>query len=718
VGRRKGYGEAVTAAQRQALGRLLVFCAAAGLTLAGVLLPIVGGAGLFARGATVTFNNLPADLKAPPPPERSRLLAADGSTIAEFFTEDRVNVPLSQVSPVMQKAIVAIEDIRFFSHGAVDLQGTLRAALTNLGKGETAQGGSTLTQQYVKNVLVAAGDKTATSDSLARKVREARYAIALEHKLTKREILERYLNIVYFGEGAYGVESAAHRYFGVHASQLTLPQSALLAGLVQSPSDYDPLRDPKAATARRGEVLARMRTAGFITDQELAQANAAPVGATLHAPRFGCETSTAQFFCDWVHQLVLGDKRFGKTVGDREQALMTGGLTIQTTLDPKVQRAAQRAVNSVVPAGGRVATAVAVVQPGSGAVLAMAVDRRYGAHRGQTRVNLATGGQSGFQAGSTFKMFTLAAAIENHVPLSETFHAPPHLTIPAGDLHDCAGDTLSEWKVGNAEDGEGGTFGLVRATWESVNTYFAQLERKVGVCAAWRLADKMGITELSTGKPAAQVPSFTLGADDTSPLQVAGAYAAVAARGMFCRPYGLVSAKGADGSVLAKNATSCHRVMSQSTADVVTSVLRGVIDGPDGSRTGASASIGRPAAGKTGTTESFGAAWFSGYTPQIAASVWVGDPRGITHPLTNVTVRGRFYAHVFGADLPAAVWKATMSGALRGAPVKNFQGAGAQVAHDVMAAPPGQRLPHTKARLPAPPAAHQRPPGHKKHGHG
>src|SRR5947209_1697656 len=697
----------MTAATRQALTRLLVFSAVAGLVLAGVLLPVVGGAGLFARNATVSFNNLPADLKAPPPPERSRLLAADGSTLAEFFTEDRVNVPLAHVAPVMQRAIVAIEDIRFFSHGAVDLQGTMRAALTNLGKGQTAQGGSTLTQQYVKNVLVSAGDKNATTDTLARKVREARYAIALEHKLTKQQILERYLNIVYFGEGAYGVESAAHRYFGVSASKLTLAQSPLLAGLVQSPGDYDPVHNQAAAKTRRDEVLTRMQTAGFITPAEHQAVSAAPLGVHLRAPTFGCETSSAPFFCDWVHQLILGDKRFGANVAEREQTLMTGGLTIRTTLQPAVQRAAQHAVDNVVPAGGRVATAVAVVQPGTGAVLAMAVDRKYGSHHGQTRVNFATGGQSGFQAGSTFKLFTLAAAVEHGLPLSTTFGSPPHLTIPAGDMQDCAGDGLSQWDVSNAEDSEGGTFGLVRGTWESVNTYFAQLERKVGVCAAWKLANAMGITELATGKPAAQLPSFTLGADDTSPLEVAGAYAAVAARGMICAPYGVVSVTGADGSTREKHTSDCHRVMSADTADTVTSVLRGVIDGPDPSRTGASASIGRPAAGKTGTTESFGAAWFSGFTPQMAASVWVGDPRGNSHPLTDVTVNGRFYSHVFGADLPASVWRTTMSGALQGLPALNFSGAGASVAADVMAFAPrphssGGSSKHRK-RAPAPP---------------
>src|SRR4051812_8842492 len=422
----------MTAATRQALTRLLVFSAVAGLVLAGVLLPLIGGAGLFARNATVSFNNLPADLKAPPPPERSRLLAADGSTLAEFFTQDRVNVPLADVAPIMQKAMIAIEDIRFFNHGAVDLQGTMRAALTNLGKGQTTQGGSTLTQQYVKNVLVAAGDKHATTDSLARKVREARYAIALERKLTKQQILERYLNIVYFGEGAYGVESAAHRYFGITAAKLTLAQSALLAGLVQSPSDYDPVRDEAAATARRNEVLDRMQAAGFITAADHQAASAAPLGVALREPTFGCETSSAPFFCDWVHQLILADKRFGPDVAAREKTLMTGGLTIRTTLRPSVQRAAQHAVDSVVPAGGRVATAVAVVQPGTGAVLGMAVDRRYGSHHGQTRLNFAAGGQSGFQAGSTFQLFTPAPAGGDGPPPSPPLPSPPPNPHPPG----------------------------------------------------------------------------------------------------------------------------------------------------------------------------------------------------------------------------------------------------------------------------------------------
>jgi membrane peptidoglycan carboxypeptidase len=394
---------------------------------------------------------------------------------------------------------------------------------------------------------------------------------------------------------------------------------------------------------------------------------------------------------------------------------MTGGLTVRTPLDVQAQRAAHRAVDRVVPRGSRVATAVAVVQPGTGAVRALAVDRGYGNGRGETRVNLSLGGASGFQAGSTFKMFTLAAAIQKGVPLSETFDSPPRIHLSG--FRDCAGRDLGSWAPKNAEDGEGGRFGLVRATWLSVNTYFAQLERKIGVCAPWRMATRMGVTEISTGKPAAQVPAFTLGADDTSPLEVASAYAALAARGRWCRPYGITSVSGMAGRELEHTRSRCRQVMSTHTADVTTSILRGVIDGPDPARTGASASIGRPAAGKTGTTDSFAAAWFSGYTPQLAASVWVGDPRGgTTHPLTGVRVAGRYYDHVYGADLPAAVWRATMSGALRGHPVEQFQGAGATVARDQTVA---ARV--TKPRHEQPPARHEKTdkPGHGNgHGHG
>jgi membrane peptidoglycan carboxypeptidase len=698
--------------------RLLAVCAVLGLVVAGILLPVIGGAGLFARAMSDSWGDLPATLRMPPPPERSRLVANDGSSIASFFTQNRVNVPLNKVAPVMQRAIVAIEDARFFDHGGVDLRGTLRAAATDVGNGGAVQGGSTLTQQYVKNALLDAGQRQATAETLARKLREARYAIELEKRLSKQQILERYLNIVYFGEGAYGVESAARRYFGVHASQLNLQQSALLAGLVQSPTEDDPVRHPQAAKLRRDTVLARMAQVAVVPLSSAKLAASRPISLHLHAAGVGCQSSWAPFYCDYVYRHLLADPRFGPSPAAREKALMTGGLTIQTPLDPQAQRAAQRAVDAVVPVGSRVASAVDVVQPGTGAVVAMAVDRRFGSHtrRHETRLNLAMGGQSGFQAGSTFKIFTLAAAVRKHIPLSQTFHAPSVMSFDSG-FRGCGGVNLGGWKpVHNAEDGEGGTFGLVRATWESVNTYFAQLERKVGVCAPWRLARQMGIREVSTGKPVAQVPAFTLGVADTSPLQVAGAYATLAARGVFCAPYPVVAIRSANGKVLEAHRSQCHRVLPKWAADRTTSILRGVIDGPDPSRTGAAATIGRPAAGKTGTTDNFAAAWFSGYTPQLAASVWVGDPRGGgTHPLRNVQIAGHFYAHVYGADLAAPVWRRTMSGALRGVRVRNFSGLAATVAHDQMAVPRVFiRLP-VRPQLPRRQHFFRKPPGHHHH---
>lgn len=694
--------------------RLLILCVAAGITFAVILLPFVGGLGAFARTATKSFDDLPSVLKAPPPPQRTRVVAKDGSTIATFYAQNRVVVPLDQISPAMQKAIVAIEDARFFQHGAIDLKGTLRAAATDVNSGQAAQGGSTLTQQYVKNVLLySADDKTATDDSISRKLREARYAIGVEKQLTKDEILSRYLNLVYFGEGAYGVEAAAKRYFGVHAADLNLTQSAMLAGLVQSPTVYDPIRHKQAAIARRATVLKQMAKVHDISPTTASDLSAAPLGLHQTHVGDGCDASAAPFFCDYVHRQLLADKTLGKTRQARERVLMTGGLTIQTTLDPQAQQAAQQAVDSVVPPGSRIATAVVSVEPGDGGVKAMAVDRPYGSKekKNQTTVNLALGGSSGFQAGSTFKMFTLAAALAKNVPLSQTFYSPPQVHLDG--FEGCNHTPLGSWAPKNAEDGEGGTFGLVRATWESVNTYFAQLERKVGVCAPWRLAKQMGITEITTGGPPSQVPAFTLGSDDTSPLQVSAAYATLPADGRYCAPYGVSKISLPSGHVIENNHPDCKRVMSTHTAQLTTSILRGVIDGPDSARTGASATIGRPAAGKTGTTDSFAAAWFTGFTPQLATSVWVGDPRGGTsHPLTNVQVGGRFFSHVYGADLPASVWKATMLGALAGEPELNFNGIAASVAHDYTLLPKPAPT-HHKPEPTKPPK--RLPPGHRPH---
>lgn len=660
-------------------GRLVGTSALAGLVLAAVLLPVVGGTGLAARTAVSTFRSLPKQLPNFQLPQRSRLYAANGSLLATFYQQNRIDVPLSKVAPVMQTSIVAIEDSSFWHEPAVDIRGILRAGVIDFLHHAPVQGASTITQQYVKNLLVEsaqnkAGQQAAIVDSIGRKIREARYAIALGEKLTKKQILNRYLNIVYFGDGAYGVEAAARHFFGVHASQLTLPQAALLGGLVQDPTAYNPRLHPTNALTRRNIVLARMTQLHDITPAQAAAAAATPLGLHVAQPQEGCGVSSAPFFCTWVVGQLAHDPALGHTVKQRVAALYSGGLTIRTTLDPAVQAAAQQALAQELLPTDSVAGAVAVVQPGTGNVLAMAQSRAYGTNtkKRQTTINLVTGGLSGYQAGSTFKIFTLTAALEQHIPLSYTINAPPKFTL-TGVPNCTTGAIFPPYPVGNAGAGEGGTFNLLQATWDSINTYYVQLEKKTGLCAPAQIAQQEGVTQVG-GHPLARVPSFTLGSNAVGPLEMAGAYATYAARGLYCPPTGVVSMTR--GGVTHRVHAACKQIVPQKVADEVTSVLRGVIDGPDPGRTGGNASIGRPAAGKTGTTDGFSAAWFDGYTPQLATAVWVGSPAGgYGHPLTNVTIGGRFYAHVYGGDVGALIWRDTMSAALANSPVQDFTNA-------------------------------------------
>jgi len=400
------------------LALLLALLAAAGLLLATLATPLVLGTGLATKSAAEHFDALPTGLPDPVLGVDSRILAADGSVVAVLHgPQNRVPVGLEQVSPVMRQAIVDIEDSRFYSHHGVDYKGLARAALKNTQAGVTEQGGSTLTQQYVKNVLLndaATPDQqqAAAGKSLTRKIREARYALALEQRWPKTKILEGYLNIAFFGNNAYGLGAAAQRYFAQTVDQLSLGQAALLAGLVQGPSTYDPLRHPQAATARRNEVLARMRQLGHITIAQETAARSQPLGLRPVLPPAAadpCLSSPAPFFCDYVRQILLSDKALGATRAERDHRLLQGGLTIRTSFDPAVQRAAQQAVEGTVEKTNRAAPAEVLLKPGTGQVLAMAVSRDYGTAPGQTTVPLPT--QPAFGPGSTFKVFTLTAAV-------------------------------------------------------------------------------------------------------------------------------------------------------------------------------------------------------------------------------------------------------------------------------------------------------------------
>lgn len=652
----------------------------AGLIVAVALLPIVGGIGLAARSLANSFDKLPADLTAKPLPQVSRIVAADGQTIATFYSQDRLSVTLAEIPDSMQKAIIDIEDVRFYEHGGLDFKGTIRALLRNGATGTVTQGGSTLTQQYVKNVLVenARTEKereAAVADTLARKVREAKYAIELEHKLTKAQILDRYLNIVYFGDGAYGVGAAARHYFNEPVTALTLPQSALLAGIVQSPVAYNPRFYPTLATERRNTVLSQMLKYNSITQADYDAAVAAPLNLDVHQQPNDCVASKYPYFCDYVKHIFEVTPSLGLSL------LQRGGLTVTTTLSPKVEKAAEDGIHQYVhahePSG--VDAAEAVVQPGTGQVRAIAVSTKYGDNQklGENSIDYAVdekygGSTYGFHAGSTFKLFVLTAALVEGFPLSTTIHAPGSIIVDG--YKTCSGQDAGVYDLHNAADSESGTFNLESGTWFSVNTFFAQLEQRTGLCEPVKLAQQMGM-QPSNGGPIPQVPSFVLGsAAGFTPLDMAGAYATMAAHGKYCSPIAITSIVDRDGHHYPVPQSHCRQVVDSGIANTVTSILQGVLTVPGATGT-EDALSGRPAAAKTGTVDNYDGSWFAGYTPQLAAAVWAGIPSSPNTSLGGLTIGGTYYGQVFGATLAGRMWQSTMNAALAGVPAVPFSGA-------------------------------------------
>jgi membrane peptidoglycan carboxypeptidase len=654
----------------------------AGILAALLILPLACTAGVGARESADWFQSMPSDLRTPPLPQRSRILAADGSLIATFFYENRIEVRLDQVAPVAREAVLAIEDSRFYEHGALDTKGTVRALVHNMQAGSTTQGGSGLTQQYVKNVLFESAEtdeqrRAALEVSPARKVRELRYAMAIEQTLPKDEILRRYLNIAYFGDGAYGIEAAAHRYFAKPAARLTLAEAATLAGVVRYPYAYNPRLHPGAARQRRNTVIDRMVQLGWASAADARAAAQRPLGLHLHDTPNGCVTSKAPYFCDYVQREVLTNPVFGATTQERLRLLQRGGLTIQTTLDWHAQRAAQRAVDRHVPPhnSAHKAAAEVLVKPGTGEIKGMVVDRKLGPdkERGKTWINFAAdashGTSVGMQSGSTFKVFTLAAALNEGLPFGERLMAPRRYTTTG--LRTCDGKSVSIPEPGlkNAGDGEGGRkFSILTGTHHSVNTFFLALEKKVGLCDTAKMAARLGMRR-ADGTPLHQVGSLTLGSNEVSPVRMAAAYAAFGARGEYCSPIAIKKITDASGRRLQVPSADCHQAIRKGVADAVSYVLRGVLT--DG--TGAGLGIGRPAAAKTGTVDNFSAAWFAGYTPDLAAAVWVGDPRGgYAHPMDSLCMNGTCYGPVYGAVIPGPIWHDTMIGALRGKAAHGF----------------------------------------------
>ncbi|NDU74007.1 PASTA domain-containing protein [Actinomadura sp. DSM 109109] len=667
------------------LFRLLGAGVVAGLIVALIALPAVGSAGLTARDAANNFEDMDSQLKTTPPSEKTVMYDGHGKPVATFFDKYRESVRLDQVAPIMRQAMVDIEDSRFYEHGALDLKGTIRAMASNV-ESEQTQGGSTLTQQYVKNLLVDSAKteeeyREATAPTVGRKLRELRYALDIEQRLTKDQILEGYMNVAYFSAGAYGVQAAAKRYFSIPASKLDLGQAALLAGITQNPTAFDPIRNPKDARKRRDVVLYRMAQLGHITKAQADTEAAKPIQLNRTDPVGGCETSKAPYFCEYVKYDMLNILSDGKywQLSPKEQQnvvnkLNRGGYTIRTTLDMDDQRAVDRALRGTVAPGGNRVGAEAMVEPGTGKIRAIGLSKRFGPGKGRTTINLpadsAHGGGSGVSAGSTFKVFTLAAAIDQGIPVNTTINSPQTTTIsgfqPCRYTGTFDGKKVKNsmvgggtWTLSNAGDSEKGNFNLKTGTWHSVNTFYAVLEKRVGVCNAVKMAEKFGMKQ-ATGDPLMPIASQVLGVNDIDMVHLAAAYAGFAARGKYCAPVSVTEVVDPEGKKLKLPKQDCHQALDQDVADKVNSILQGVLT----KGTAAGRGIGRPAAGKTGTCEEFTCAVFAGFTPNLAAATAYWDFRG--------PWQYKVYG-VYGADIPGGIWQQSMRNALSGKPAPGFQ---------------------------------------------
>jgi membrane peptidoglycan carboxypeptidase len=708
------------------LGRLVTLAAVAGVLAAAMVLPIVAASGILVRNQADKFTTL--SLNTQGLPQRSEILNRDGNLLAyvygvdlpyynnasstsviNYFGWDRQPVTYSQINENMINAIVAIEDSRYWVHGAIDLRGTIRAAVNDI-QHQPVQGGSTIAQQYVKNVLLLSaeeadnsqGETAAAADTLNRKLNELRMAVAVEHQQTKQDILAGYLNDAFFGYNAYGIEAAAETYFGTTAAKLTVTQAATLAGIVENPSKYDPILDPKVALTRRNTVLARMaQTNNGLTAAQATIDEAKPLGLHVAVPQSGCESAsvgTAGFFCEYVEEVILHDSAYGKTPLARAKLLSTGGLRIYTTLDPQDQAAATSAVSYVEPAHdsyynpGHNADTEAVVQPGTGQIRALAENVPYGTGPGQTEidyaVNTAYGGSSnGVQTGSSSKLFTLITALNQGVPFGFTMAVPGSATIngytncqgaPAGNYNGIPG----AYNVTNAEGpSSASTQSLYTGTTQSVNTFYAELEKKVGLCNVVNTAVNLGMTRVDgtsllkndgTQYSADNIPSFTLGSVNVAPLSMAAAYATVAARGKYCAPVAIDKIVTDAGQPLSVPSAGCRQALSSQVSDAVNYILQGVLVSP-GTAAGVGGLNGRQAAGKTGTSNvanGFGTPYaaFAGYTPNLVSYVSVFNP---VSPTVHDTMGGSASCYrleyggldcpgeMFGTNAPASTWHMT-----------------------------------------------------------
>jgi membrane peptidoglycan carboxypeptidase len=657
-----------TDARVRTLLKLAATVVAAGALVAALLFPWVGGPAVAAQRSTGLLGDLPTELTIDPPAPNTVLLAANGEPITYFYDENRAPVAHDQIAEVMKQAMVAIEDARFYEHHGLDVQGTLRALVTNLAAGGVQEGGSTLTQQLVKQTLLQTATtpeerSAATEQTLGRKLREARLALALEDSYSKDDILTRYLNIVYFGQNAYGVQPAAQAFFGIDAAALSLPQAALLAGLAQSPTADDPFTNPEAATERRNEVLSRMAEQGFVTVEQATEAQAAPLDlAPAPAPRRGCvEASVGPFVCDFVQRYLIQE------LGLTQEDLENNGYVIKTTLDVELQRAGDAAVLDTLSMGNSLAGTFTAVEPGTGHLLAMSVNRVFGYDKddpAQESFNLNVAPSKG--SGSPYKVFTAAAA------LARGYSSYYTLTTSDPYASRVYRDGSGRYDVENAGSYRS-TLDLTTALYQSSNTYFLALEDALGsVEEPVRMAERMGLFQFSDPALPQQIidenrGSFTFGAEATSPLGLASAYSTLAAGGTQCDVVPVTAvldqhgepATHADGEPIDVGDRCTPEAIPPGVANTLNQMLRKDVEPGSPGQTGARAYVpGHQIAGKTGTAQDNDSIAFVGYTPEVTASVMVFNPK------RKQNVGG------FGGGKAATVWHDAM------APILEARGSG------------------------------------------
>jgi penicillin-binding protein 1A len=591
--------------------------------------------GFFA--ASAIFASATADLPSVDKPQlniasKTRIWSADGKLLAELYAENRNPVRLSQISPYFTKAIIATEDERYYQHQGFDLYSIARAVVTDIRTGKASQGASTITQQFVRAAYLN------RQKTFLRKLREMVLAYKLEKKYKKDQILNMYLNAIYFGEGAYGIQSASHIYFSKDAKHLSLTEAALLAGLPQRPIAYDPFTNPKDARARRTVVLGRMVANSVITSAQAAKADKAPLG--LHRGVVQ-QAMRAPYFVEFVKQQLL--RKYGA------DKVFKGGMQVYTTLDTRLQALAERTVKNTLPYPGDPDASLTSIEPKTGYIRAMYGGRDFA----KQKFNFAAQGQR--QPGSSFKTFVLVACLEDGIPPYRYVRSDSPITIAMPKPQ-------KPWVVNNSEGSGQGLVSIEHGLTASINVVFAQLIMDVGAGRVARLAKRMGIMS-----PVPPVPAIALGglSPGVTTFDMSTAYSTLANGGVHVQPTAIVKIVVPGGTVLYKNKPDRTRAISPAVAKAAVDLLKGVITGG----TGTAADIGREAAGKTGTSQNYRDAWFCGFTPQLSTAVWVGYAK------TEKSMTSVHGIRVFGGTFPAQIWHDFMSSALQGQPDLSFQNA-------------------------------------------